>query len=178
MRSGLLLALPLVFAAAVPVSAQQTSTTTTAFDAWVLGCSSRTQADNKTVKACEIRSTIVIRDEKSNQQGVAAVVAIGRASVDKPDMQFVTQLPINAVLNVPVRITSKDDKPVIELAFVACQPQLCTASVNVTDKQISALKKIGDNFHVAYRNQAGQDVKIEGSTKGFNQALDALVREK
>ncbi len=178
MRSSLLLALPLAVAAALPAAAQQTSTTTTAFDSWVMGCTSSTQKDNKSVKACEIRSTIVVRDEKSNQQGVAAVVAIGRATTDKPEMQFVAQLPLNAILNVPVKISGKDGKSVVDLAYVACNGQICNAMATLTDAQITALKKVGDNFYVNYRNQMGQDLKIEGSTKGFAQALDALVREK
>lgn len=175
MRS-ILLALSFTVVTAMPAIAQQATTTKTAFDSWVLGCSSRTDK-GATSKACEIRSTIVVRDQKSNQQGVAAVVAIGRAASDKT-MQFVAQVPINAMLNVPVRINGKDDKTIIELAYTACQPQMCNASANLTDAQLSALKKVGDNFFIVYRNQNGQDVRIEGSTKGFAPALDALVREK
>lgn len=176
MRSSLLLAFTLAIVAAMPAVAQQATNTTTAFDSWVLGCSSRTDKGT-TSKACEIRSTIVVRDEQSNQQGVAAVVAIGRTASDKT-MQFVAQLPINAMLNVPVKIKGKDDKTIIELAYTACQPQMCNASANLTDAHLSAFKKVGDNFFIVYRNQNGQDVRIEGSTKGFAPALDALVREK
>lgn len=176
MRRSFLLALPIALAAVLPSAAQQASTTTTAFDAWVMGCSSRTDK-GATTKACEIRTTIVVQDQQSKQQGVAAVVVIGKTVTDKT-MQMVAQLPINAMLNVPVRINGKDDKTIIELSYAACQPQMCNATANLTDAHLSALKKVGDNFFVVYRNQAGQDVRIEGSTKGFGPALDALLREK
>lgn len=178
MRSRFLFALPLVAAVAFPAMAQQTSSnTTTSFDAWVMGCSSRT-ADSKVSKACEIRSTLVLEDPQTKQQGVAAVIAVGRLAVDKPELQFVVQLPSNAILNVPVRISGKDGKPAIELPFVACQQQVCIAASTITDTQLSAMKKIGENFYINYRNQMGQEPKIEGSTKGFDKALDAMVRER
>lgn len=176
MRRSFLLALPIVLVAAMPAAAQQASTTTTAFDAWVMGCNSRTDK-GATTKTCEIRTTIVVQDQQSKQQGVAAVVAIGKAVTDKT-MQIVAQLPINAMLNVPVKINGKDDKTIVELSYATCQPQMCNATANLTDAHLSVLKKVGDNFFIVYRNQTGQDVKIEGSTKGFNAALDALLREK
>jgi len=158
-------------------SAQQTATSNTAFDSWVMSCSSHTEKDKPATKACEIRSTVVVQDKQTNQQGVAAVVAIGRLLPDQK-LQFVAQLPINAVLNVPVKITGKDDKAIVELSYAACQPQLCTATGSLTEAQVSALRKAGDTLFVVYRNQAGQDVKVEVSTKGFAPALDALVKEK
>ncbi|MEN3929711.1 invasion associated locus B family protein [Microvirga sp. W0021] len=180
MGGRFLLAVPFALMSMMPAVAQQTSNTNTssAFDAWVLGCASRTDKD-KVIKACEIRSTIVVRDEKNNQQGVAAVIGLGR-SVEKDDLQFIIQVPINALLNTPVKILNKDDKTVVELPFIACQvqPPLCTATVTATDMQISMMKKVGENYFISYRNHAGQDVKIQGSTKGFNKALDALLKEK
>lgn len=157
--------------------AQQTATSNTAFDSWVMSCSSHAEKDKPTTKACEIRSTVVVQDKQSTQQGVAVVVAIGRI-LPEQKLQFVAQLPINSVLNIPVKITGKDDKAIVELTYAACQPQLCTATGSLTEAQISALRKAGDILFVVYRNQAGQDVKVEVSTKGFAAALDALVKEK
>lgn len=174
-----ILALMLIVGVVIPATAQQSVVSNTAYEAWVLGCSAQTdKADKaKTVKACEIRTSVVVKDEKSGQQGVAAVVALGRLLPDQK-LKMMAQLPIHAVLNVPVKVAGKDDKTIIELAFIACQQQMCTASADLTDAQIASLKKTGEAFFVTWRSQTGQDVKVEVSTKGLTAALDALVREK
>lgn len=176
MSRRFLLALPILLAASTAFAQQETTTSST-FDSWVMGCTTRTDKDNKTVKGCEIRSTLVVRDQKTNQDGVAAVIAIGRLTSDKA-LQATVQLPIAAVLNVPVKVTGADDKPIFELSYVACQPQMCSATTTLTDPQVAALRKIGEKLFIVYRNQAGQDVKIDAATKGLNAALDALLKEK
>lgn len=177
MRKRFILALPILLATATTAFAQQETTTSSTFDSWVLGCTTRTDKENKTVKGCEIRSTLVIRDQQTNQEGVAAVIAIGRLVSDKA-LQATVQLPIAAVLNVPVKLTGADDKAIVELSYVACQPQMCSATATLTDPQVAALRKVGDKIFLVYRNQAGQDVKIDASTQGLNAALDALLKEK
>lgn len=177
MKSRFLLALPLAVALVTGAYAQQETTSSTTFDSWIMGCTTRTDKENKTVKACEVRSTLVVKDQKTNQEGVAAVLSIGKLASDKT-VQAAVQLPISAVLNIPVKITGADDKAILELSFVACQPQMCTATGPVTDAQLAALRKVGDKIFIAYRNQAGQDVKVDASTKGLNAALDALLKEK
>lgn len=177
MSRHLLSALSIVALLATPAFAQQQTNSSTVFDNWLMNCTTQTNKDNKTTKACEIRSTLIIQDPQSHQQGVAAIVAIGRAMTDKT-LQVTVQVPISAQLNAPVKLTGSDDKPVVELAYAACQPQLCSATATLTDAQIAKLRKVGDKLFVVYRNQVGQDIKLDASTKGLNQALDTLAREK
>lgn len=175
----LLLSFALSLVLLPPAAAQQSVISTTAYDGWVLGCSAQTdKADKaKTVKGCEIRTSVVVQDKQTDRQGVAAVVALGRLLPDQK-LKLMTQLPVNAVLTIPVRLSGTDDRTIGELAYLICQGQACTASADLTDVQVTALKKLGDTFFVTYRNQAGQDVRVEVAMKGFAPALDALVKEK
>lgn len=177
MSRHLIPAFLLVATMAVPAAAQQQTSSSTVFDNWMMNCSTQTDKDNKSVKGCEIRSTLVVQDPQTKQQGVAAVVAIGRTMSDKA-MQAVVQVPIAAQLSTPVKLLGADDKAIVELNYAACQPQLCSATATLTDAQIAALKKVGDKLFVSYRNQAGQDVKLDAATKGLTQAFDTLAREK
>lgn len=162
---------------ATPAFAQQQTSSSTVFDNWLMNCSTQTDKDNKTVKACELRSTLVVQDPQTKQQGVAAVIAIGRTMGEKT-MQSVVQLPIAAQLNVAPRLVGADEKSIVEFTFAACQAQLCVANTTMTDAQVASLKKAGDKLFLIYRNQAGQDVKLDVSTKGLSQAFDTLAREK
>lgn len=173
----LLPALSLAALLAVPAVAQQQTSSSTVFDNWLMNCSTQTDKDNKTSKVCEIRSTLIIQDQQTRQQGVAAVVAIGR-SMNEKTLQAAVQLPITAQLDIPVKLTGADDKSIVELVYTSCQPQLCSAMAKLTDAQITALRKVGDKLFLVYRNQSGKDIKLDASTKGFNQALDTLAKEK
>ncbi len=161
----------------IAASAQQQTTSSTSFDNWVMNCTAQIDKDNKQVKGCELRTTLMVKDEKSGQEGVGAVVSVGRLMSEKT-LQGAVQLPIAARLDVPVKVIGSDNKPIVDLPYMACQPQLCTAGAALTDTQVTALRKTGDKFSISYRNQAGQDVKLDVVTKGLGAALDAVAKEK
>lgn len=158
---------------------QQENTHTTSFDAWVLSCFSPVEKDGDKAgeaKACEVRTTVVVKDEKSDQKGVAAVIAIGRAGPGQP-LQVMAQVPLAALLNQPIKLLGEGDKVIADLSYLACQPQACTAGARITPAQLDQLKQANDAIYVGYINQAGQKLKVEASTKGLAKALQALDKE-
>jgi invasion protein IalB len=179
--AALALALALAAISPSPVLAQQppsTSTSSTAFDNWVFGCSTRTTPENKTVKGCEVRTTVLARNEQTKQQGPIAVIAIGRAEATAP-LTAVVEVPISAALNVPLKITGADAaKPIVELPYIACQQQGCRASATITTNLLAALRGITDKLQVVFTLQNGQALNIEVAPKGLSAAIDALVKEK
>ncbi|MEN3929977.1 invasion associated locus B family protein [Microvirga sp. W0021] len=177
MYRRILPAISLLAVLASPAVAQQQTNSSTVFDNWLMNCSTQTDKDNKTLKACEVRSTLIVQDQQTKQQGVAAVIAVGRAMTEKT-MRAAVQLPIAAQLNKPVKLAGADDKALIDLQYAACQPQMCSAVADLTDAQVAALKKAGEKIFLVYTNQAGQEVKLDAATKGLSQALDTLAREK
>jgi invasion protein IalB len=162
----------------LPARAQaESSTHSTTFDNWVMTCTTRTDKDNKTVRGCEVRTTILIQDEQSKQTGVAAVVAIGQ-NAGSSTMMAAAQVPLAAALRVPVKLVGADAaKPIIELTYSACQPQGCQATATVTPAQLTALKGVGEKLSVVYGNLAGQTVNLNTNAKGLVDALNALGKE-
>lgn len=177
MLGRLLFVLPF-FLLATPLFAQQTTTTTTGFDNWEMVCAQQPGSSENGVKICEIRSSLIVRDKDTNQQALGAIVAIGRSLNKRMETHFVVQVPVHALLNVPVKIVDKNDELIVEIPFVACQPGFCSANIQVSDIQLSALKRIGQHFYVSYRHQAGKDLKIEGSIKGFDKAIEAMMSQR
>lgn len=177
MTSRLLLALSLTLAVTSSAFAQQRSTSSIAFDDWTMNCSSQVDKDNKPLKSCEVRSTVIVRDENANQNYPAATIIISRPLLGKA-LQLSVQVPLVALLSMPVVISNAQGKQIAKLGYVGCQPQLCGAAVALDESMISALRKSGDLLIVSYSNQGGQDIKINASTRGLGTALDALLREK
>ncbi|MDR6918884.1 invasion protein IalB [Pseudomonas sp. 3296] len=161
------------FASSVASAPQETVSTTT-FDNWVLSCTTRVDKD-KTVKGCEARSSVILKDNKTEQQGVAAVVAIGRVEAGKA-LQVMVQVPLAAVLNVPLQLTTNKDKNVVDLAYIACQAQACAARADLSAEQLAALRGSVEKFNVIYASQIGQALQVEVPTKGLAAALDALSK--
>lgn len=147
------------------------------YDNWTLSCAPIPGTDGKPVKTCEVRSDIMVVDDKSGQKVHALTILFARASGEKTP-RAVVRLPLSVFLGLYPRLVGGDGKPVAEYGWVGCQPQLCGAMVTLTDAQMGLIRKMGDKFSVQYRNQFGQDVRIDGSTKGLFSALDALAREK
>jgi invasion protein IalB len=169
-------ALSLLTSAAAQAQQAQSSTNSTAFDNWELTCATRTDKDNKTVRGCEVRTTIVVQDEKTKQAGVAALLAIGQTA-GSSTLTAAVQVPISAALKVPVKLTGSDGQPIVELTYAACQAQVCQATATITPEQLTALKGVGEKLTLVYDNLAGQTVKIDTNTKGMAAALDALAKE-
>jgi invasion protein IalB len=161
-----------------PACAQQETTSTTTFENWVFFCNTRVDKDNKTIKSCEVRTTLVLRNQQSDKQEVVAVIAIGRTAIGAP-LMAVAQVPLSTALNAPVKLTGANvNRPITELTFEACQQQACRATASLSVAQLAALRAGGDQFHLIYNDQSGQTLKINASTKGLAQALDALDKEK
>jgi len=179
-------AMLLALAATVAVAQQaneppaKDNTTNTPFDAWTLSCvtHSASQAESSTAKTrgCEVRTQVVIKDDKG-QQGVAGVIAIGHASPEQP-LQVMVQVPLAALLNQPIVLLGADDKVILNLTYVACQPQGCMAGANLAQAQRDQLTQQSASIFVGYVNQAGQKLKVEAPTKGLAKALQALDKQK
>lgn len=155
------------------------SITRTPYGAWELVCETHSEMNKPApiVKVCQIHTTIVIADSQTKQDVVAAVVAIEKEKVEKnAKMRAIIQVPLSATLNQPVVLGGNDGKMIAKLDFVACQPQLCTAMVPLSDKEVQALIDLGEKISVSYVNQQGQTVKVDALTKGLAEALKALSR--
>ncbi|WP_427308489.1 invasion associated locus B family protein [Cupriavidus sp. H39] len=152
--------------------------TRTPYGAWELVCADPSDKNSagSTGKACDIRAAIVVTEPKTKKEGVAAVVTIGKDSVDKKSLRVAIQVPLSAALNQPVVLGDAKGEEFVKLIFVACEPQSCIAMASLSETDVENLRKLGEKINVNYANQQGQVVKVEALAKGLPEALDALVR--
>jgi invasion protein IalB len=164
----------LAFLFANAALAQQSTSSTSVFDSWVLRC--RTSSEQRPAsKLCEVNTTLTAKTT-DGRQAVVMIVGYGKPAVDKPN-QLVVNAPLSAWLPAGIKMQDKAGKLLLDLPFTSCKPNMCAAVAAVSDAQWSVLMAAGEEILALYRSQAGQDFKIQVPLKGLTAAYKAMLKE-
>jgi Invasion protein B, involved in pathogenesis len=153
------------------------SATSATYDNWTVRCSTR-EEEGKKLKGCQVDSTAFVKLQ-SGQTAPIMGLTLQRPDPTKP-MRFHANVQLMSSIKEGVRIQGADGKDILVLNYEMCRQDLCETWAEVKDNQIQALKKL-ENMVVIYKGwtqQNGmQDVRMEVSLKGFNEAYDAMMKE-
>lgn len=156
--------------AAVP---PEPSSTTASFGDWTLRCQRITDA-GKTLRVCEVAQVL----QAQGQQAPIAQVALGRIANGEP-VRVTAVMPVSVTFPSSVQIVmgEKDAKPV-ELPWRRCLPTGCFAEVAPGDDVLKQWRKGTEAGRILFKDAAGRDLALPLSSRGLDQALEALAKER
>ncbi|WP_424812806.1 invasion associated locus B family protein [Roseococcus sp. YIM B11640] len=180
----------LILALAAPASAQQrqgtpparqapgaaqapadpsTERSQAAYGDWVLRC--ETRREPTPTRGCELLQSL---QDQRNQP--VAQFAFGRIRREDP-LRLVALIPSNITVAVPMRLELGDGGNPLPVTLKACGPRGCVAEAEITAPFITRMRAREFQGRLTYRDALNGEVALPFSTRGFNQAMDALARE-
>jgi invasion protein IalB len=146
--------------------------TTASYGDWTLRCEAHAGAPAKT---CEVAQAIL---DAQGQAVAQLVLARPAARPPAAGLVGVVQVPLNATVAEPVRLTFEASGPaVLSLPFRACAPRGCFAEGALPDQEFQQLRRRAEPARLEYRDAAANGVVRPVSLRGLSAALDALERE-
>jgi invasion protein IalB len=162
---------PAAPAAPAPQTSQTPQRTTASYGDWVVRC--ETQTGPPPQKACDMEQLAQVQGQTSP----ISRVAIPLPAKGEPLKLFV-QLPVNASLVAPIRITTDAKDAGISTPFRRCVPAGCFGELELKDdvqKKFRAATEAAGK--IQFKDAGERDVAIPLSFKGFAQAFDALLKQ-
>jgi invasion protein IalB len=155
-----------------PVSTEPSSTTAS-FGDWTLRCQ-RVSDNPKSARICEVAQVL----QSQGQQAPIAQIAIGRAAAGEP-LRVTAVMPVSISFPsaVQIAIGEKDAKP-LELGWRRCIPSGCFADAALGDDVIKQWRKASEPGRIVFKDAAGRDLALPLSTRGLDQAVEALAKER
>lgn len=152
-----------------PVSTEPSSTTAS-FGDWTLRCQ-RVSDNPKAARICEVAQVL----QSQGQQAPIAQVAIGRAAAGEP-LRVTAVMPISISFPSVVQVAI-GEKP-LELGWRRCLPSGCFADAALGDETIKQWRKASEPGRIVFKDAAGRDLALPLSTRGLDQAVEALAKER
>lgn len=158
--------------AASPVPTEPSSTTAS-FGDWTLRCQRITDA-GKTMRVCEVAQVL----QAQGQQSPIAQIALGRVANGEP-VRITAVMPVSVSFPSSVQIVmgDKEAKPV-DLPWRRCLPTGCFADIAPGDDVLKQWRKATEQGRILFKDAAGRDLALPLSSRGLDQALDALAKER
>jgi invasion protein IalB len=158
--------------AAQPVSAEPSSTTAS-FGDWTLRCQRASDAA-KSGRICEVAQVL----QAQGQQTPIAQVALGRLAAGEP-LRVTAVMPVSVSFPSSVQIVmgEKDAKP-LDLPWRRCIPGGCFADAAPGEDLIRQWRKASEPGRIVFKDAAGRELALPLSTRGLDQAVEALAKER
>ncbi len=95
----------------------------------------------------------------------------------KEPVRLVVQAPVNASFSINVRIQTGDADAGIAAPFARCAPNGCFVDFDIRDDVLKKFRTATGAGKLSFADAGGHDVSVPLSFNGFNQAVDALLKE-
>lgn len=158
---------------AAPAVPPEPSSTTASFGDWTLRCQRIVDAA-KPMRVCEVAQIL----QAQGQQAPIAQIALGRLGNDEP-VRITAVMPVSVSFPGSVQIVmgEKDAKPV-DLPWRRCLPTACYADAAPGDDALKQWRKASEQGRILFKDAAGRELALPLSSRGLDQALDALAKER
>ena len=140
--------------------------TTASFGDWIERC----QRIASGSRLCEVAETVQVE----GQNAPLAQMAVGRPDRDGP-LRLTVVLPVN--VSFPDAPKLKLGGGAFDLSWRRCIPGGCIADAPLSEADVATLRATAEPGQIEFKTASGQDVKFPTSSRGLQQALDALRRE-
>ena len=158
--------------AASPVPTEPSSTTAS-FGDWTLRCQRITDA-GKAMRVCEVAQVL----QAQGQQAPIAQIALGRIANGEP-VRITAVMPVSVTFPSSVQIVmGEKDAKSVELPWRRCLPTGCFAEIAPGDDVLKQWRKATEQGRILFKDAAGRDLALPLSSRGLDQALDALAKER
>lgn len=158
-----------------PIGAEP-ALTTASFGDWVLRCQRLGEPD-KAVRVCEVSHAIQVQ----GQAAPIAQLAVGRAPGEAA-LRLTVVVPVSVSFPSSPRmgLEEKDgrDGAGLDLAWRRCIPLGCVADGTAREELLKRWRASSETGRLVFKDAGGRDVVIPVSMRGFDQALEALARER
>ena len=104
-------------------------------------------------------------------------VAIAHPVKGQP-VRLEVQVPVNVSFGTNVKIQTGDADAGIAASFARCTPNGCFADFDIKDDALKKFRAATGAGKGSFADAGGHDVSVPLSFNGFNQAFDALLKEK
>lgn len=175
MRALLIWALntQLVFAGTGPAPSAETNITpglqAERFGDWAVVCGKSSADPDERV--CEIMTMITA----AGQTAPFARLALLPQNKNKP-ARLIAILPVAVSIAPGVNFTLDSAKPGINLIYKFCAVAACFAEAELAEKQMTIFRNRLPTGRLAFSDPNGKKIEVEVSLRGFDQALDSLLR--
>jgi invasion protein IalB len=155
----------------VPAVGNPAQTSATYGD-WSTRCA-RLPDGGKGLQSCEIVHALVLQ----GQTQPIAEIAVG--SVEKsPDLLLTVVVPVAISLDKTARIEgAPGTRSLADLTWRRCLPGGCYADTPLTADALKILRARTQPANLLFRDGSGHDLTLPFSMRGFDQALDALLKD-
>ena len=92
-------------------------------------------------------------------------------------VRLVVQVPVNASFSINVRIQTGDADAGIAAPFARCTLNGCFVDFDIRDDVLKKFRTATGAGKLSFADAGGHDVSVPLSFNGFNQAVDALLKE-
>ena len=157
----------------IPAVSSEPTVTTASFGDWTLRCQRIVDAA-RAARVCEVAQVL----QAQGQQAPLAQVALGRLANGEP-VRITAVMPASVSFpsSVQIFMGEKDAKPV-DLPWRRCLPTGCFADVVPGDDVLKQWRKATDQGRILFKDAAGRELGLPLSSRGLDQALDALAKER
>lgn len=157
----------------IPAVSSEPTVTTASFGDWTLRCQRIVDAA-RAARVCEVAQVL----QAQGQQAPLAQVALGRLANGEP-VRITAVMPASVSFpsSVQIFMGEKDAKPV-DLPWRRCLPTGCFADVVPGDDVLKQWRKATEQGRILFKDAAGRELALPLSSRGLDQALDALAKER
>jgi len=157
----------------IPAVSSEPTVTTASFGDWTLRCQRIVDAA-RAARVCEVAQVL----QAQGQQAPLAQVALGRLANGEP-VRITAVMPASVSFpsSVQIFMGEKDAKPV-DLPWRRCLPTGCFADVVPGDDMLKQWRKATEQGRILFKDAAGRELALPLSSRGLDQALDALAKER
>lgn len=145
------------------------------YNNWTVRCAVEEQ-EGKSVRQCVMEQRFIWQDPQSGQRQPLLTVTLVPLVSPAKGFEAVVVTPFGLKLKSGLRLRA-DEAPSTLLAFDSCFPNGCVARGALSQIMIESFRA-GVVLHVEAEPAAGGDpFRLEGSLKGFTNAIDRLLGE-
>lgn len=152
------------------------------FGDWRFACA---QPDKKVPKECRIFQRVSWGKDKSHQMGMSVIMfavddkaAAAAKAKEKPVVMMRVVMPLGVDLRAGIGMAIGKGGKTSVIPYTVCVPAGCLAATGLAGEIVDKIKT-ADGVIIAYRAPGpGKASGLKISTKGFDQAVDALMKAK
>lgn len=138
------------------------------FGDWAVVCGMSSDLNGR---VCEVTTMIAAR----GQTAPFARIALLRPEQNKP-MRIIAIMPVAVSIAPGVNFDLTPGEPGINLAYKYCAVAACFAEAELGETQMAMFRNRLQDGRLAFRDPTGKEIDVAVSFKGFDQALDVLLK--